>query len=130
MELNKTMDRRQFTTLAAALAALAGVTITIGCGSGSSPTSSSAGTGGTGGTGSTTSADKVGTISANHGHSAVITAARLAAGGDLSLDIQGQATHPHTVALSAAELSSVAAGQRVSKESSTDSAHSHTVTFN
>ena len=127
--MNKAMDRRQFTTLAAALAALAGVSITIGCGGGGySPTSG--GGSGSGGTGGTGTGDKVGSISANHGHSAVITAARLSAGGDLSLDIHGQADHPHTVDFGAAELSSVAAGQKVSKESSTDQSHSHTVTFN
>jgi hypothetical protein len=122
--MQKTMDRRQFTSVAAALAALAGVTITIGCGS-DSPTS-----GGNGGTGGSSSGDKVGSISGNHGHTAVISAATLAAGGDISLDIRGNSDHPHTVQLSAAELSSVAAGQRVSKESSSDFAHSHSVTFN
>jgi cobalamin biosynthesis protein CbiG len=73
----------------------------------------------------------VGTISANHGHSgAVITAAQLASPTGVSLDIRGSADHPHTVILTAADVTAIAGGQRVSKESSTDSAHSHTVTFN
>lgn len=120
----RTMDRRQFTTLAAALAALSGVAITISaCGGDSSPSSPNGGTGGT-------ASDEVGDISNNHGHSAVITAAQLTAGGALSLDIRGTSSHPHTVALTAAEIGTVAAGGRVSKDSSTDNGHSHTVTFN
>jgi hypothetical protein len=65
-----------------------------------------------------------------HGHSAVITGAQLTAGGALSLDIRGTATHTHTVELSGADLTAIAANTKVSMESSTDSAHSHTVTFN
>lgn len=130
-DTRKTMDRRRFTSLAAALAALSGVAITIGCGgSDSSPTSNSGATGGTGGTGGSASGDKVGTISSNHGHVATITAARLASGGELKLDITGTSNHPHTVDLTAADLTAIAGGQRVSKESSNDAAHTHTVTFN
>jgi hypothetical protein len=131
MEEQKTVGRREF-TVATALAMLSGVAITItesACGGSSSPTMPSTPTpppGGGGGGG-----DKTGVIGANHGHSgAVITAATLASPADISLDIRGSADHPHTVMLSAAEVSSIAAGTRVSKESSTDSAHSHTVTFN
>jgi hypothetical protein len=71
-----------------------------------------------------------GSISANHGHTATITRAQLTAGGALGLNIQGSASHPHSVSLSQAEVGQIAAGMRVSKESSADSAHSHTVTFN
>ena len=60
----------------------------------------------------------------------MITAAQLTAAGALSLDIRGTSDHPHTVILAASEVASIAANQRVSKESSTDSAHSHSVTFN
>lgn len=134
MEQSKTLDRRQF-TLAAALAALSGVAITISaCGGGGTGSAGSSPYGPTdpsgGATGSGSTADKVGQISNNHGHSAIITGAQLTAGGDLSLNIQGAATHPHTVALSAAEIASIAANQRVSKVSSTTQDHSHTVTFN
>ena len=124
----KTLDRRQF-TLATALAALSGVAITISaaCGGSGYSSPSSPSSGGTGASGAT---DKVGQISNNHGHSAVITAAQLTAGGALVLNIQGAATHNHTVSLAAAEISSIAANQRVAKESSVDNGHSHTVTFN
>lgn len=129
MEDKKTLDRRQF-TLAAALAALSGVAITISACGGSSYGSPSSPSGSTGGTGSGPVADKVGQISNNHGHSAVITGAQLTAGGALDLNIQGAATHPHTVSLTAGEISSIAANQQVAKESTTNSGHSHMVTFN
>jgi hypothetical protein len=131
-EAKKTMDRRQFTTLAAALAALSGVAITISsCGGGGSSPTSSSGTGGsTGGGGAVAATDKTGTISNNHGHSAVITAAQLTAGGALDLDIQGTSSHTHAVQLSSTEISSVASGLRVSKDSSNNNGHTHTVTFN
>ncbi len=131
MKEEKTVDRREF-TLAAALAALSGVVITISasaCGGGSSPSSPSTPTPSPGGGGAAT--DKTGVIGSNHGHSnSTITAAQLTAGGAVTLNIQGGASHPHTVELTQAEIASIAANQRVSKESSTDNGHSHTVTFN
>jgi hypothetical protein len=125
MSQEQGLTRREF-TVASALAMLSGVAITISsaCGGGSSPSTPSP---------TPTpapAADKVGTISDNHGHSAVVTAARLTAGAAFSLDIQGTASHPHTVELTAAELTSIAANQRVSKSSSTNNGHDHTVTFN
>ena len=127
MKEAKTLDRREF-TLAAAMAALSGVAITISaCGGGSSPTAS---------TPAPTPAppaaasDKTAVIGSNHGHAGTITAAQLTAGGVLSLNIQGTSAHPHTVDLTAADMTSIAASQRVSKESSTDNGHSHSVTFN
>jgi hypothetical protein len=71
-----------------------------------------------------------GTISANHGHSAVVTGAQLSAGNGVTLNIQGSAGHPHTVQLSSGEVQQIADGQRVSKVSSTDQSHSHQVSFN
>ena len=122
------LDRREF-TVAAVMAMLAGVTITIsGCGGGG---------GGTGGGGSPTqptndpaTGDKLGTISADHGHEARITAAQLAAGNTVTLQIRGSAPHPHTVELTGAEVVSIRNGQRVGKASSEDDFHTHTVTFN
>jgi hypothetical protein len=120
----RTVDRREF-TLAAALAALSGVTITIsGCGGGggsSAPTNP---------TPPLNPGDKAGSVSANHGHTAVITAAQLGSPSEVTLDIRGQGDHPHTLTLTASEVTAIAANQRVSKESSSDAAHSHTVTFN
>jgi hypothetical protein len=116
-------ERRAF-TVQSILAMLAGVTITLtGCGDDDSPTSPSPGDG------------RTGNVSANHGHTAVITSAQLMAGGAVSLNIRGTATHPHTVELSAAEIDQIAGGQRLSKPSSTDDSpdagrHNHVVTFN
>lgn len=113
------VTRRTF-TLEAALAMLAGVTISItGCGGDDGPTSPSPQPGG-----------RTGSISANHGHTAQITAAEITAGNALALDIRGQADHPHTVTISQAELNQIASGQRVEKESTNNQAHTHFVTFN
>ncbi len=123
MKRTERIDRRRF-TVSAALAMLGGATITVsGCGGGgggggSSPTSPSA------------PGDKVGSVSANHGHTATITAAQLSAGAALTLQIRGTSDHPHTVQLSAGEVGQIAAGTRVSKNSSVDDGHDHTVTFN
>ena len=118
-DLDLRSDRREF-TIAAVLAMLAGVSITIsGCGK-ASPAGPSA---------PAPVADKTGTISSNHGHAAVITSAQLTAANTLSLSIQGTASHNHTLELSAAEVGQIAQGRTVAKESSGTS-HTHTVTFN
>ena len=124
--LERALERRDF-VLAAVLAMIGGATITISaCGGSDSPSMPSSNPTPT----PAPATDKVGSISSNHGHSAVITAARLQAGGALSLDIQGTASHTHTVDLTASEMTSIAANQRVAKESTANSGHSHTVTFN
>ena len=124
MKVRERVDRRQF-TLAAVLAALSGVTITISaCGGGSSPSSPSNPTPPVG------AGDKAGSISANHGHTVVITAAQLTAGAAVSLTLTVGDGHTHGVTLSAAEVTQIAGSTRVSKESSNDIGHSHTVTFN
>ncbi len=113
------VTRREF-TLEWALAILAGATITItGCGGSDSPTGPSLQPG-----------DKSGSVSANHGHSAVITAAQITAANSISLNIRGTADHTHTVALTQAEVTQIGASQRVAKQSTNDQAHDHTVTFN
>jgi hypothetical protein len=121
------LTRRDF-TLAAAMAILSGVAISVsGCGgsnSSSSPASPSPASS------TPTGSDKTGTISSNHGHAAVIASAQLGASGGITLNIQGSAGHPHTVALTGADLSAIASNQRVAKESSNDASHTHTVTFN
>jgi hypothetical protein len=128
MSHENALTRREF-TLEAALAILGGVTITIsGCGSDSpaAPSSPSPSPSPP----PSSSANRTGTISANHGHAATISAAELTAGNAVSLDIRGQATHPHTVTITQAEIGQIAANQRVSKNSTTEDGHSHTVTFN
>ena len=120
------ISRREF-TLAAAMAVLSGVAISVaGCGGSDSGSPASPSPTGSG----STSGDRTGTISANHGHTAVIASAQLGASGGITLNIQGTSAHPHTVALSGSDLAAIAANQRVSKESSNDASHTHTVTFN
>lgn len=116
------LGRREFGR-ATALAALAGATIFIeeACGGGGTPTGSSRAAG--------PPASVTGQISGNHGHQAVISGAALQAGGDLSLDIQGAADHPHTVALAAAEVISIRQGGQVSKDATMTAGHMHVVTF-
>lgn len=136
--MTEKIQRREFTA-AMALALLGGATITVaGCGGGSgyggggNPTGPVSGGGDDYGPGGNMDpgGGAVGQISANHSHRAVITRAELTAADGLSLDIRGEATHSHIVALSAAEVASIRDGGRVSKGSSTTEAHQHTVTFN
>ena len=123
MAVSRSLSRREVLVLLGG----ASVVITAACGGGggSSPASPSSPppTAGAG--------DKEATsISANHGHVAIIRSAELQAGGALSLNITGSANHPHTLALSGDEVVSIRNGGRVSKTSSNDDGHTHTVTFN
>jgi hypothetical protein len=115
------LTRREF-TLDWVLAVLAGATITItGCGSDDdNPTA----------TPSPQPGDKSGVVSANHGHTAIVTAATLASPTTVTINMRAQATHNHTLTLTAAEVTSIAANARVEKTSSTDDGHNHVVTFN
>jgi hypothetical protein len=74
--------------------------------------------------------DKTGVFLANHRHEAVITAVQLMAGGGLLLDIRGAANHPHILELSAGEMTAIARGEEVAKESTEVKGHTHHVTFN
>lgn len=141
------MTRREFS--AASINALfvgMGVTL-VGCGGGgggsdyvTGPSATSGGTpAATPPPSPTSSADKTGSISANHGHAAVVKAAQLQAGGAVMLDIQGTADHSHGLDLSAEQVRQIAAGARVSKSTTASGTrgeygsyeeHEHTVTFN
>jgi hypothetical protein len=127
MNQTRLVDRREFTA-GAVLAALSGVVITIssGCGGGgySSPSSPSAPAASGG------SPDKVGSISDNHGHSAVVTGAELLAGNLVQLDIRGTADHTHTVMVTPGAVQAIKAGGPVLTDSTSTNAHTHTVTFN
>jgi hypothetical protein len=116
-------SRREFTAQAV-MALLSGATITISSCGGSTPSEPSSPPGGGGGSGAT------GAITENHGHTATITAAQISSGTGVTLQIRGTADHPHTLALTMAEVVQVGAGGRVSKTSSSDDAHTHVVTFN
>jgi hypothetical protein len=113
-ELTLRIGRREFSR-SAVIALLSTATITIAdCGGGASPTPH----------------DVVGTISANHGHTALVTGAQITAANAVSVSIRGSATHPHNVDLSAAEVEMIGNRQTVSKASSNTEGHGHTVTFN
>jgi len=114
-------DRREF-TVAAALALLGGATITVsGCGGGMSSRT----------TGSSGPVDVSGNIAGNHGHTAVITAAQLMAGGAVRLELTASNTdgHRHTVDLSADDVTRIRSGSSVSRESTQTEAHDHMVSF-
>jgi hypothetical protein len=119
------VTRRKF-TLEAALAILAGCVITIAdaCGGkDDTPTNPSP-----------APTDITGTISANHGHTATVTAAQITATNAIVLDIQGNAVHHHTLSLSQTDLQTLKNRQPVSRDSSSDvsssgNLHLHTVTF-
>jgi len=123
--LDPMLDRREF-TLAAILAMLSGVTITIsGCGGSSSPSTPTPPT-----TQPPPTADKAGSISANHGHTVTITGAQLTAGGDVTLELTLGSGHTHSVSLTGAEVVQIRGNIKVAKDSTTNSGHNHTVTFN
>ena len=123
-ELTLRIGRREFTRQGV-IAILSAATITIvDCGGGnSSPAPSPTPNPGGG-------SDVAGAISANHGHTAVVTRVQITAGNAVSLDIHGSADHPHTLALTAAQVGQIGAGTRVEQVSTTDDGHSHNVTFN
>lgn len=129
--LNRKMHRREF-TVQSALAALGGVVITVaGCSDYASPSSPTPAPSPTPSPAPPAPSGNVsGAVSANHGHTAVVTGAQLTAGNTIIVDITGSANHAHRVELDPSELSAIASGQRLSKLSTTDLAHDHTVTFN
>jgi hypothetical protein len=126
---SKLIGRRQFSVTA--LAVLGGATIAIGCGGGGASDITTAPT--------TTSSQgqNIGVVSGNHPmpHVAAISAAQLSAGDGIILDISN-GLHSHTVALSGAQVTQIAAGAKVSVDSSINThssgtePHGHTVTFN
>ena len=126
--INQSVQESRYTrrdiTLNAALALLGGCLITISdaCGS-DSPT-----------TPSNPPADLTGAISANHGHTAVVTGAQITAASAIALSIQGTAAHNHTLSLSQADLQALRNRQTVTHDSTSDASatfgvHLHTVTF-
>lgn len=113
--------RREFTA-EAVLALLAGVAVTVtGCSGGSSSMPSAP---------TPQAGDAVGAISANHGHTAIVRAAQLAAGNAVTITLSTGSGHTHGLSLSAAQITQIAAGTTVAQPSTTVDAHSHVVVFN
>ena len=123
--------RRQL-TVAFALVLMTGAAIAAGCGSSpTSPTSPNSPQNPAG------AGNIDGTVSGNHAmpHVAIITAAQVAAGAAIILDISN-GLHSHTVSFTAAQVAQIKAGAQVSAASSVNphsdgtGAHQHMVTFN
>ena len=119
------LSRREF-SVEALMALFAGVAITVTACGGDDYDGGPTGPGVDGRTGS---------VSDNHGHVATVTSVEITAANAVTLQIRGSADHPHSVALTSAEVVQIGGGTRVSKTSSTDPSaafgtHAHTVTFN
>lgn len=112
------MTRKQFLrTIVGAGIGVAGVAALAACGSDAGPADAPGGTCTTPGA----------TIGSNHGHTMLVTKAEITAGVAKSYDIAGQAGHPHTVMVSAANFASLAVGGSVTITSSSTNSHAHDV---
>lgn len=124
-------DRRQFNTALSGVLIAALIVSACGGGNPASPTSPVPTP-----TPAPTAGTVAGTVSANHErpHVAIITAAQLAAGAPIVLDISN-GLHSHSVSLTGAQVGQIAAGTRVTVTSSMDphsngmDPHNHMVTF-
>jgi hypothetical protein len=76
--------------------------------------------------------DEVGAIALTHGHRAVVTAAQLAAGGALRIEIKGESIHGHALDLLPDDLARIRRGEAVTVLSAPgwEDKHDHRVTFN
>ena len=70
---------------------------------------------------------KAGSISFNHGHLLTVPKDDFSAGIDQTYHIQGNATHDHTITLTAAQLATILADGPVSVTSTVTNDHSHQV---
>jgi hypothetical protein len=80
---------------------------------------------------SAASVDVSGSIANNHtpGHVAVVTAAQVAAGRAVTLDIRGAADHSHILELTNDDVVRLQQRQRVERDASMQNTHTHRVTF-
>ncbi len=116
------MDRREFLARAGLIATWAAIPIALtGCGDDYDNDTTKPPEDG----------DVAGAVGASsgHSHSVTITEAQLETGEGVTLVLTGSG-HTHSVSLTAEEVMSIAGGQRVSKQSTRNSGHEHTVTFN
>jgi hypothetical protein len=115
------MDRREFLARAGLVATWAAIPVLLtDCGGKKTTAPENGGNG-----------DLSGQVSTNagHSHSCVITHAQIVAQNAVVLTLTG-AGHTHTVSLTADEVMAIGDGTQVTKDSTTDNAHNHTVTFN
>ena len=71
----------------------------------------------------------VGSVSANHGHSVVVTKADVQAGIEKQYNIQGSADHPHTITVSASNFSTLQTNQQIQVTSTSGSGHTHSISI-
>ena len=111
------MNRREFLSQSAMLAALIGVSVKVtSCGS-DDPAAPGTGSG-----------NVTGTASIDHTHTGTITKAQLDAGMAVNITFSGSG-HTHSLPLTAPEVTDIAMGTRVQKDF-TDFQHRHIYTFN
>ncbi|MEE9364465.1 MAG: hypothetical protein V3U92_17835 [Cellulophaga sp.] len=67
-------------------------------------------------------------ISANHGHTLVVSKADISAASEKSYSIKGSSNHNHNITLSANNFATLKTSKIISVTSSTDGGHSHSVT--
>jgi hypothetical protein len=68
-------------------------------------------------------------ISANHGHTLVVSKADVIAGVDKTYDIRGSATHAHSATVMAAQFAQLQADMSASLTSTINSSHSHPISI-
>ena len=76
-------------------------------------------------------ADKAATISANHGHTATMTASEQTDGQAVTIGLTTASTdgHTHSVSFTASQVQAIASGGTASSQSTMTEGHTHTVSF-
>ena len=114
------MERREFLTKLGLTATWAAVAIRVSACGDDDPAGPGNGNGGSSGA--------TGSVGTNHGHVVGITQADLDAGTAVTLTLSCVG-HEHTVDLSSADVMNIADGNSVTRTSSSDAGHTHSVTF-
>jgi len=114
------LDRKEFLT------GIAGVTLTLvihACGGDDSEGNPTGG-----GASCNDGIDAV--ISSNHGHELRIPAADFDGGESKTYSIQGTSSHNHSITLTAQDFTDLKAGTKITKDSTNDSGHAHSMQIN
>lgn len=68
-------------------------------------------------------------ITGNHGHSLSVSAADVSAGTEKTYSIQGASSHQHMVTVTSSDFGNLGLNQSITKTSTSDSGHTHSVTI-